>query len=93
MGDKVDGGLKAEVEQAITSLKAEIQGENSAAIKQLSEALSHVSHKLAASAYQQASPGGQTQGAYSGGVHGSSDGSASGVDEGEVVDAEYEEVQ
>ncbi|MGD8961013.1 MAG: molecular chaperone DnaK [Desulfobacterales bacterium] len=93
LGDKVDGGLKAEVEQAITSLKAEIQGENSAAIKQLTEALSHVSHKLAASAYQQASPGGQTQDAYSEGVHSSSGGSASGADEEEVVDAEYEEVQ
>ena len=93
LGDKVDGGLKAEVEQAITSLKGEIEGENSAEIKRLTEALSHVSHKLAASAYQQASPGRQTQDAYSEGVHSSSGGSASGADEEEVVDAEYEEVQ
>jgi molecular chaperone DnaK len=93
LGDKVDNGLKAEVEQAITSLKAEIQGENSPAIKQLTEALSHLSHKLAASAYQQASPGGQTQAAYSEGVRGSSGGSPSGIDGEEIVDAEYEEVK
>ncbi|MBT8332229.1 MAG: molecular chaperone DnaK [Deltaproteobacteria bacterium] len=93
LGDKLDSGLKAEVEQAITGLKSEIEGENSAEIKRLTEALSQVSHKLAASAYQQASPGEHTQDAYSAGAHNSSDGSPPGVEEEEVVDAEYEEVQ
>jgi molecular chaperone DnaK len=92
LGDKVDEGLKAEVEQSITSLKTEIEGENSSEIKRLTEALSQVSHKLAASAYQQASPGGQPQDAYSAGVHDSSGGSPTGVDGEEVVDAEYEEI-
>ncbi|MGD8342747.1 MAG: molecular chaperone DnaK [Desulfobacterales bacterium] len=92
LGDKVDGGLKAEVEQAITSLKGEIEGENSAEIKRLTEALSQVSHKLAASAYQQASPGGYTQDGHSAGAHNPSGDSSTGVDDDEVVDAEYEEV-
>jgi molecular chaperone DnaK len=92
LGDKVDEGLKAEVEQSITSLKTEIEGENSSEIKRLTEALSQVSHKLAASAYQQASPGEQPQDAYSAGVHDSSGGSPTGVDGEEVVDAEYEEI-
>jgi len=92
LGDKLDSGIKAEVEQAITSLKGEIEGQNSAEIKRLTEALSQVSHKLAASAYQQASPGGHTQDAYSASAHNSSSGSSPGVEEEEVVDAEYEEV-
>ncbi|MGD8303190.1 MAG: Hsp70 family protein, partial [Desulfobacterales bacterium] len=92
LGDKVDSGLKAEVDQAIADLKREIEGENSAEIKRLTEALSQVSHKLAASAYQQASPGGYTQETNSAGDHNSSGGSSSGVEDEEVVDAEYEEV-
>ena len=92
LGDKVDSGLKAEVEQAVTALKGENEGQNIAEIKRLTEALNQVSHKLAASAYQQASPGGNAQDAYSAGTHRSSGDSSPGVDDEEVVDAEYEEV-
>ena len=92
LGDKVDGGLQTEVQQAITSLRREIEGENSAEIKRLTEALSQVSQKLAASVYQQASPEGQSQGTYSGATNDPSAGSSPGTDD-EVVDAEYEEVQ
>ena len=90
-GDTVDSGLKAEVEQAIASLKRELEGENSAEIKRLTEALTQMSHQLAASMYQQASAGGQSHGPHSGGAPGPSAGSRSNTDE-EVVDAEYEEV-
>ena len=93
LGDKVDGGLKTEVEQAIASLKSAIKGENSADIKRLTEALSQVSHQLAASMYQQAAPEGQAQNAYSGGADNPSAGSQTGADDEEVVDAEYEEVK
>jgi molecular chaperone DnaK len=92
LDDKVDGDLKAEVEQTITRLKGEIEGENSSEIKRLTEALSQVSHKLAASAYQHASPGGYSQNTYSTDAPNSSGGSSAGVDDEEVVDAEYEEV-
>ncbi len=87
-GDKIDSGLKAEVEQTIASLKRELEGENSAEIKRLTEALTQASHQLAASMYQQTSAGGQSHGPHSGGAPGST----SNSDE-EVVDAEYEEVK
>ena len=90
-GDTVDSGLKAEVEQTIASLKRELEGENSAEIKRLTEALTQASHQLAASMYQQASAGGQSHGPHSGGAPGPSAGSPPNTDE-EVVDAEYEEV-
>ena len=90
-GDTVDSGLKAEVEQTIASLKRELEGENSAEIKRLTEALTQASHRLAASMYQQASAGGESHGPHSGGAPDSSAGSQPNTDE-EVVDAEYEEV-
>jgi molecular chaperone DnaK len=95
LGDKVDGGLKAEVEQTIASLKSEIESENSAEIKRLTEALNQVSHKLAASVYQhqQTAPEGHAQDAYAGSAHHPSGGPAHGADEEGVVDAEYEEVK
>ena len=91
LGDQVDSGLKAEVEQTIASLKRELEGENSAEIKRLTESLTQASHKLAAAMYQQASPEGQPYGPHSGGAPGSSAGSPSNAEE-EVVDAEFEEV-
>ena len=91
LGESVDSGLRAEVEQTIASLKREIEGDNSAEIKRLTETLTQASHKLAASAYQQASPGGQPHDAYANGSQDPSAGSTSDAGE-EVVDAEYEEV-
>jgi molecular chaperone DnaK len=91
LGDKVDSGLRAEVEQTIASLKRELDGENSAEIKRLTDSLIQTSHKLAASIYQQTSVGGQPHDPHSGGAPDASAGSPSNGDE-EVVDAEYEEV-
>jgi molecular chaperone DnaK len=91
LGHQVDSGLRAEVEQTIASLKREIEGENSAEIKRLTEALAQASHQLASSMYQQASPEGHNNDYQAAGVHNPSDGASSNFDE-EVVDAEYEEV-
>ena len=91
LGEKVDSGIRAEVEQTIASLKREIEGENIAEIKRLTETLTQMSHELVASAYQQASPEGQTYDSPAGGAHNSSADRASNTDE-EVVEAEYEEV-
>ena len=91
LGDKVDSGLKTEVEQTSASLKREIEGENSAEIKRLTETLRQMSHKLAASMYQQTSPEDQPQSGHPGNPHNPSAGSSSEADE-DVVDAEYEEV-
>ncbi|MGD2187288.1 MAG: molecular chaperone DnaK [Desulfobacterales bacterium] len=91
LGDQVDSGLKAEAEQTIASLKREIEGENHAEIKRLTEKLTQASHNLSASVYQQASPGGHPHDTYSGGAPNTSAGSSPNADE-EVVDAEFEEV-
>ncbi|MDH4011361.1 MAG: molecular chaperone DnaK [Desulfobacterales bacterium] len=91
LGEKVDSGIRADVEQTVASLKREIEGENIAEIKHLTETLTQIAHKLAASAYQQASPQGQPYDAAAGGVHNSAADRASNAGE-EVVDAEYEEV-
>jgi molecular chaperone DnaK len=91
LGEKVDSGIRADVEQTVASLKREIEGENIAEIKRLTERLTQIAHKLAASAYQQASPEGQAYDAPAGGVHNSTADRASNTEE-EVVDAEYEEV-
>ncbi len=91
LGNQVDSGLRANVEQAIANLKREIEGENSAEIKRLTETLAQTSHSLAASVYQQPSPGRQPYDSHSGGAPDPSAGSSPNTDE-EVVDAEYEEV-
>ncbi len=91
LGDKVDGRIRAEVEQTVSSLRREIDGENISEIKRLTETLTQIAHTLAASAYQQASPQGQPYDAASGGAHNFTSDSGSNTDE-EVVDAEYEEV-
>ncbi len=91
LGEKVDSGIRADVEQTVASLKREIEGENIAEIKRLTETLTQTAHTLAASAYQQASPQGQPYDAAAGGVHNSAADRASNAGE-EVVDAEYEEV-
>jgi molecular chaperone DnaK len=91
LGNQVDSGLRAEVEQTIASLKREIEGENSAEIKRQTETLVQASHQLASSMYQQASPEGQNPEYQSGGAHNPSADASSNFAE-EVVDAEYEEV-
>jgi molecular chaperone DnaK len=89
MGDQVDSGVKADVDQAIGNLRQQKDSENSAEIRRLTEALTQVSHKLASAMYQQASPsGGQTD---TGSADNPTANASSNSDE-EVVDAEYEEV-
>ncbi len=83
--DKIDSGTKAEVERAAADLKRAVESDNIDEIKRLTETLTHASHALAQSMYQQA---GTQAGPDSGNA---SRPSASGSDD-EVVDAEYEEV-
>jgi len=91
LGQMADNGMRAEVEQAIGELRRELEGDHISKIKELTETLTRKAHKLTAAAYQQASPGGRPQDAYSGGPSNFSTGSAPPEDE-EVVDAEFEEV-
>jgi molecular chaperone DnaK len=89
-GDKIDSGTRAEVERAAGDLKQAMKGDNVDEIKRLTETLTHASHALAQSMYQQTGPSaGQQTAADAANAYGST---ASGNDD-EVVDAEYEEVK
>ena len=81
LGDKADPALKAEVEEAITALKTALEGDDDAAIKDKSEALSAVLMKMGEAAYQAEQSADNPDAA--------ADNSAS--DDG-VVDADFEEV-
>ena len=91
LGDKVGSGLRAEAEQAIAGLEQAIKGENSTEIMHQTEALTRTAHQLAASANQQASPGGKHHDFRGAGSSRPTADSSSKSDE-EIVDAEYEEV-
>ena len=86
--DKIDPGTRAEIERAAADLKQAAEGDNIDEIKRLTETLTHASHALAQSMYQQAGPAAGQQA--DPGKANASGPSASGGDE--VIDAEYEEV-
>ena len=87
-GDKIDGNAKAEVMDAITSLKHAMEGDDISEIKRVTEVLTHASHGLAATMYQQSSAGGCQQGKC--GTEGAWQNGPSEADD--VVDAEYQDV-
>jgi molecular chaperone DnaK len=88
-GDKFDPNTRAEVERAAGDLKREMEGDNLAEIKRLTETLTHASHGMAQSMYQQTGPSAGQQTADSAG---DARRPASSAYTEEVVDAEYEEV-
>ncbi|APG28244.1 molecular chaperone DnaK [Syntrophotalea acetylenivorans] len=81
--DKIDEETRKNIEQALEDLKKAMEGDDSADIKQKTEALATASHKLAEAMYKQEEAG-------AGGAEGPSE-EAEAADEG-VVDAEFEEV-
>ncbi len=84
-GDKVEEDEKSRIESAITELEEATSGEDAALIQDKTNALMEASHKLAEKMYQDtAAPDGPDVDADSG------DSSAA---EGDVVDAEFEEVK
>jgi molecular chaperone DnaK len=89
LGDKLNSTTKAEVDRAISDLKRAMVGEDAAEIKRLTEILSHASHRLAESVYQQAGP---SDGQYAGSGGQNTTGSSSSNSNDDVVDAEFEEV-
>jgi molecular chaperone DnaK len=87
--EKIDPDTRVQVEQAAGDLKRAAEGDNVDEIKRLTETLTHASHALAQSMYQQAGPApGQNAAPGNAGNPGSS----SNGNQDEVVDAEYEEV-
>jgi molecular chaperone DnaK len=79
LGDRVNAATRSEIEQVINDLKRAVEGEDVAEIKRLTEMLTHASHGLSETLYQQASQAGASQQA----PYGSND---------DVVDADYQEV-
>ncbi|GFM32102.1 molecular chaperone DnaK [Desulfovibrio subterraneus] len=89
LGDKLDAGLKSEIDGKIEALRKVMEGEDVDAIKKATDELSQASHKLAEQLYAQ-----QAQGAQ-GGEAGADAGAAGGPrkEDDDVVDADYTEVK
>jgi molecular chaperone DnaK len=85
-GDKLDESTKSDINKAVEDLKKAMETENIEEIKQLTEALTQASHKLAESMYAQASAQGQ-EGAEGAGPEGEAE------KDDDVVDADFEEVK
>ena len=84
-GDKVDAGLKSEIEAAVAEAKSAVESNDADAMKTKSEALAQVAMKLGQAIYEkqaQADAGPSAEGAAAGSEAGGED----------VVDAEFSEV-
>ena len=88
LGDKVEAGLKADIESKTAALKTAMGGENVDSIKSAMEDLSKASHKLAEQLYAQKS---QQDGA--GAAGGAEAQSGARKDDDDVVDADFTEVK
>ena len=82
---KIDAGEKSAIESAIKDVEEAIKGSDKAAIEARTKALTEASHKLAEKMYAQQQP--------EGGAAPQSEGGGGKADEGNVVDAEFEEVK
>jgi molecular chaperone DnaK len=82
--DKVPADAKGEVEEALTTLKKALEGEDIAAIRTATETVATTSQKLGAAMYANTQA---TEGAQAGAQSGAPAGDASGSDD-DVVDAE-----
>jgi len=89
VGGKIDDNTRAEIADAISNLKSAIEGDDVSEIKRLTEVLTHASHSLASTMYQQSSSSGCQGGSC--GNEGSWEQPSPGTDE-EVVDADFREV-
>jgi len=91
-GDKVEAGVKGQIETDIQALKDVLNSDDPAEIKAKTDALMQSSMKLGEAIYKSqqeagaGAPGGEEQAA------GSGPGAGAGSDDGTVVDADFEEV-
>jgi len=86
-GDKIGADEKAGIESAIKAVEEAVKGSDKAAIEAGTKALTEASHKLAEKMYAQQQP---PEGA---GAAPQSEAGSGKSDEGNVVDAEFEEVK
>jgi len=90
--DKIPGEEAARIRAAVEDLKKTLQEGNHEAIERATEDLLKASHRMAELLYQQASAGRSTEGAAGG--HETPGGGSSGQSpEGDVIDAEYVDVE
>jgi molecular chaperone DnaK len=87
LGDKAPAADKAAVESAIADLRAVMDGEDAAAIKEKTDALAQASMKIGELLYKQSQEAQAQAGAQSAGA-----GAAGGADDATVVDADFTEV-
>jgi molecular chaperone DnaK len=85
-GDKVEAGEKSRIEAAIKDVEEAIKGSDKDAIEAKTRALTEASHKLAEKMYAQQQP-------QSGGAAQQPETAQAKSDDGNVVDAEFEEVK
>ncbi len=87
LGDKLETGEKSDIESAIAALQEATKSDDAAAIEEKTKVLADASGKMAERVYAQQAEAGQTESA----AAGQSDTNPQG--EGDVVDAEFEEVK
>ncbi|MGH6697452.1 molecular chaperone DnaK [Sphingopyxis sp.] len=87
-GDKVDAGLKSEIEAAIAEAKTAVEGGDPAAMTEKSQALAQVAMKLGQAIYEKEQQSAASPGADDAGPN--ADGAKTDED---VVDAEFSEVE
>jgi molecular chaperone DnaK len=92
-GNKIGADEKAKIEAALKEAEEAMKSDDKAKIESATQALAQAAHKLAEQMYAQEQ--GKQQGSESGAGQQSTAGSANAgnKDEGDVVDAEYEEVK
>ena len=97
LGDKVDGGEKQKIEDAVAALKQAMQADNVEDIKAKTEALKQASYKIAEELYKQQAAAGQAgaqpgaEGAAGADANASGDAEKkSGFDKGTADDVDYE---
>jgi len=86
-GDKIEAGLKSEIEGAIAEVKTALEGDDAQAIRSKSDALSQAAMKMGTAIYEQE----QAKASAEAPTGGAAAGSEGGAEE-DVVDAEFSEV-
>jgi molecular chaperone DnaK len=90
--EKISEPVRAEVTEKVEALKKALEGTDVGAIKTAMEALTTASHKMAEELYKSAAGDGEAPGPEAGAPgEASGGGEAPGADQGDVVDAEFEE--
>lgn len=90
MGANVDGSLRMEIDDAVANLKRALDGDDAAQIRQSTDVLTRVSHKLAESMTQSPGAPRNSAGPQAGDGRGNTRAATAGDDD--VVDAEFQEV-